>query len=552
MPRPTALALLALLACKDDAPTDDSSAPTDDTTVEVDDTDDSTVDDTAPQDDTEAPVDEDGDGFSAAEDCDDQDATVYPGAAEVCGDGAVNDCDSDALTAAAGCRSVDDVDLSAGGVRLTGEANGDSAGWAVAGAGDLNGDGYADVAVGAPSESGTQRTAGSVYVVYGPVSAGSLAAADLQLVGEAQDDYAGYAVAAAGDVNHDGLADLVAGAIWNDEAGRDAGAVYLWSGPTGTGETNIVTGTARLLGAAAGDQAGFSVSAAGDVDGDGNDDLLVGANYSDGGAQDGGAAYVARGPLSGDSSLADAALVILGDEATGWLGYSVSGGHDVDGDGTPDALVGMPYSYVSDARAGAVMVFSGATTGTVSAPDADARLLGELRADYAGWSVASPGDVDGDGYGDALVGAPREDSAGNSAGAAYVVLGPLAGDMALSAAVAKLTGVAEDDRAGQTVAAAGDVDRDGRADVLVGAPLEGSGDRGSAYLLYGPVSGTASLADADVVLTGAASADQAGYALSGAGDVNGDGAGDLLIGGYKHAGDDTNSGAAWVVWMSTY
>ena len=164
---------------------------------------------------------------------------------------------------------------------------------------------------------------------------------------------------------------------------------------------------------------------------------------------------------------------------------------------------------------------------------ADAKLVGERGYDSAGGSVSGAGDVNADGHDDLLVGAPGDK---NAAGAAYLVLGPVTGTLDLSLATARLVGERGNDTAGDSVSGAHDVDGDGHDDLLVGA----SGNPalidapGAAYLVLGPVSGTLDLSLADAKFLGEGSGDQAGYSVSGAGDVDGDGHDDLLKIGRAH------------------
>jgi hypothetical protein len=162
---------------------------------------------------------------------------------------------------------------------------------------------------------------------------------------------------------------------------------------------------------------------------------------------------------------------------------------------------------------------------------ADGKLVGEDAFDQAGASVSGAGDVDADGGADFLVGAPHESAAGRWAGAAYLVLGSPGGEVALSAADAKLVGEGEDDHAGWSVAGAGDVDGDGRDDVLVGAFLQdaGAADAGVAYVVLGTPSGEEPLSTASARLVGEEASDFAGWSVAGAGDVDGDGLADLLV-----------------------
>jgi hypothetical protein len=180
---------------------------------------------------------------------------------------------------------------------------------------------------------------------------------------------------------------------------------------------------------------------------------------------------------------------------------------------------------------------------------ADAKLVGEPRTSFdLAAIVAGPGDVDGDGHDDVLVGAPNNDEGGKDAGAAYLVLGPVTGTRDLSLADAKLLGERNNDQAGASVSGAGDVDADGHDDLLVGAHANSEGGvlAGAAYVVLGPVTGTLDLYYADAKLVGERREDYAGVSVSGAGDVDDDGHDDLLVGALSRAG--ASGGAAYLVY----
>ena len=187
--------------------------------------------------------------------------------------------------------------------------------------------------------------------------------------------------------------------------------------------------------------------------------------------------------------------------------------------------------------------------------DASFEWVGESANDYAGASVAGPGDVDGDGYDDALVGAQGHDTAASNAGRAYMLSGAnVATGDSISLAVSDniFDGETDGDYAGRRVASAGDVDGDGRMDFLIGAHFndDGGGNAGKAYLVLGVrVSEAAEwdLEDAEYAFTGQSSADYAGYSMTGAGDINNDGLGDLLIGAYGADISSSNAGATYVL-----
>jgi len=319
------------------------------------------------------------------------------------------------------------------------------------------------------------------------LDATALSAAEAKLVGEAPDDYAGRSVSSAGDVNGDGFDDLLVGALGQDAGGFGAGAAYLVYGPV-TGTVDLSAADAKLVGEAFDDVAGYSVSSAGDVNGDGFDDLLVGADGQDAGGGDAGAAYLVLGPVTGTVDLSAADAKLVGETQYDWLGKPVSSAGDVNGDGFDDLLVGAAGQDEGGSDAGAAYVVFGPVTGTVDLSAADAKLVGEVADDWAGWSVSSAGDVNGDGFDDLVVGASGQDEGGQKAGAAYLVLGPVTGTVDLSAADAKLVGEASDDYVGsESISSAGDVNGDGFDDLLVGAwgQDEGGDEAGAAYLVLG-------------------------------------------------------------------
>ncbi|MCK6526852.1 FG-GAP-like repeat-containing protein [Myxococcota bacterium] len=496
--------------------------------------------------------DDDGDGYcesapctspgDAGGDCDDGEASVHPGAADACGDGVDGDCGGGDPT----CRIAGDMGLSGADAVLTGESGGAQAGYAVAGAGDVDGDGDPDLLVGAPYDAAGGTHAGAAYLVLGPVGGAlPLAEADVRFRGEDSSDFLGWAVSGAGDLDADGYDDFVLGA-WG--RGASSGAAYVFTGPVG-GDLALGDATARLTTARDGARLGYSVAGAGDVNGDGFDDVLVGAYLDETAGVAAGAAYVLHGPVEGvlDVAFADATL-LAGDERDG-AGWAVAGAGDVDGDGYDDVLVGAPMAEPSGADSGAVYVVYGPVTGTLDLEDAGAKLVGEAAGDRAGDAVSAAGDVNGDGYADVLVGAAWKDVVEVDAGAAYLVLGPVSGEISLADAEAKRTGHTEYDHAGRSLAAAGDLDGDGHGDVLIGAPgADGETLGGGAtYVFLGPFSGSRDVESADARLGGRSLGDSAGHAVAGVGDVDGDGADDVLVGAPGDDSSGTDAGAAYVV-----
>ncbi|MDP2315753.1 MAG: MopE-related protein [Pseudomonadota bacterium] len=240
----------------------------------------------------------------------------------------------------------EEVITSDASVFITGAAVGDYLGYSAAMAPDLDGDGLADLIVGAPA-AGTTTTPGKAYVFYavdtlsGTVSAST---ADAELAGTANGDRFGLAVASLGDINNDGTGDFALAADKEDTAGTDAGTVYLYTAaPTGS-VSGATTAASTLTGELAGDFFGRSVAGLGDINGDGYDDVSVGATGYDVGSLSGaGALYVMYGPVAaGSSSAAAYDAQFLGANGSDAVGYAVTGGGDVDGDGYADFLTSAP------------------------------------------------------------------------------------------------------------------------------------------------------------------------------------------------------------------
>ena len=500
---------------------------------------------------TDDEYDQDGDGYSTCgadgvadtedDDCDDLEPAANPGQAEICHDGIDNDCDADP----AECALSGTIDLAEAGAKVVGETTNDNAGCALDASGDANGDGRQDLLVGAYRQAAGGDAAGAGYLLHGPIyDTVSLSGADATFIGEAGGDEAGRDIAFAGDVNGDGLSDILVGASYEDSGGADAGAAYLVHGPV-TGTVDLADADARLLGHVPGERAGYSVATAGDVDGDGLDDVLVGAPFSDKNGEESGMVYLMLSPLAGTISLDLSAAQLVGVEEDDQAGHTIASAGDLDGDGYGDILVG---AWQSDSEGpGRAYLLHGPLSGEQSLADADAILFGESADDDAGVAIGTAGDIDGDGVMDLLVGAPAADVGGSSPGKVYLVAGPTAASADLAVVGMTFTGEVADDQAGTAAIAAGDVDGDGHDDLLVGARWQGAGgdNAGAAYLLYGPVNGDLALAQADAKLVGEEAKDYAGSALA-AGDLDGDGFGDLAIGAALHDDPDEDAGAVYL------
>jgi hypothetical protein len=373
---------------------------------------------------------------------------------------------------------------------------GDSFFGTTSGAGDFNNDGYDDLAVGEYFYSSSK---GRVSIFFG-TSTGLPTTADLTIVGASDGDRIGQSLAAAGDVNNDGYEDLLVGGTgYNSLTGRE----YIFYGGASMDTTADVTFT----GESTGDRLGYRASAAGDVNNDGFDDVIVGAiGYS----SFTGRAYI----YLGGSSMDNTADVTLTGEASGNYFAASTAGGDFNNDGYSDVIVGA-YQYSSNTGR-AYVYYGGASMDNV----ADVTMTGETTNNYFGAYVTG-GDIDNDGYDDAIVGATFYS---NDTGRVYIFRGSASLD---NTADVTLTGNAEGDELGYPVTVIGDVNDDGYNDVFVGAiAYPDSNFTGQGFVYYG-----GSPMDTAADITFDAEHDYDEFGVSGtAGDFNDDGANDLVIG----------------------
>jgi len=370
---------------------------------------------------------------------------------------------------------ADDAD-----VRLQGTDAFELSGWSVAGAGDLNGDGYDDVVVGAPFNDGNGMQSGAAYVVYGGPNLSSnrsLATANATLYGDAG-QYAGWSVDETGAMEGRDTG-IVVGAPRADVNGNESGVVYLYGASNLTGEVILdLDANATFDGRSAGDRLGWSVAGVGDVNGDGTDDVLVGAIGSDANGNQSGTVYLVHGTVFGQFPLELADARIDGRSAGDRFGWSVAGGGDFDGDGVDDFVVGAPFDDLGTTNAGTTYVFAADESTNYTLTDADATLTGENVSDNAGRSLAV-GDVSCDGTADVVVGAPFNDSSG----AAYVVTGGenVSKTVGLGGAATRFVGLSDGDRTGYAVGSV--AGPNGTRGFVVGAPNNDAAytNSGAAY-----------------------------------------------------------------------
>ena len=339
-----------------------------------------------------------------------------------------------------------------------------------------------------------------------PVMLDDLGARGFRIDGARESDYAGFSVAGAGDVNRDGLADVIVGAPALGRHQGYAAVVYGRSGHAPVDLAAATAASIRIIGSPKPvqvdgqlvyDETGASVGVGGDVNGDGRDDLVIGSPGPGNGIVTGNA-YVLFMPSASAriqlGTLGRAGFRIQGAQGFDYAGESVSAAGDVNADGLDDIVVGGTGAHAVGYEAGAAyVVFGKRSTDFIDLAKIAGkgfRMDGAEAGEYAGWSVAAAGNAGGDEHADVFVGAP---GANGDAGSAYVVLGgrdrgslnlaELGGDGF------RLQGLAESDFAGASVANVGDLNADGQPDLAVGAQaadFEDREDSGAIYVVFVP------------------------------------------------------------------
>ncbi len=391
------------------------------------------------------------------------------------------------------------------------------------------------------------------------------------LNGVSAGDQSGFSVSGAGDVNGDGLDDLIVGAPQDDPNAIGAGASFVVFGKedgTAVELSAVEAGNGGFVinGESFYDVSGVSVSGAGDVNGDGLDDLIVGASGADPNGDRSGASFVVFGKADGAAvelsavKTGSGGFVINGVSPDGLSGVSVSDAGDVNGDGLDDLIVSSRFEDEIGRLYGASAVVFGKSDGT-AVDLSDVRLgvggfvlNGGLDTDIQPHSVSSAGDINGDGLDDLIVGigfdGPNNEQSGNS----FVVFGKEDGNaldlsqLALDEDVTGfvIKGLPGEDLSGISVSGAGDVNGDGLDDLIVGGVS-------TSFVVFGKTDGTAvelsSVLEGNggFFIQGVSASDQAGRSVSGAGDVNGDGLDDLIVGARDDDPNGADSGASFVV-----
>jgi len=420
-------------------------------------------------------------------------------------------------------------------------------GWSVSGAGDVNDDGFSDVLVGAKEYDLSGDDEGVAYVYLGsdggivPAFAGRLSASD-----HATWDQFGDGTSGAGDTNGDGFDDVVVGAFGDDFLGDRAGSAYIFLGSAQgvdlATEIKLVASDREEL-----DSFGDAVSGAGDLDSDGYDDIVVAAQWDDDNGSNAGAIYIFYGGAFGVDPASETKLVALDGSSNAWYGYSVAGAGDVDGDGYDDLIVGA--ALWAEDEAGAAYLYFGGPSGVHALTEVKITASDGFADNYFGAAVDGAGDVNGDGYDDVIVGANRDDWNGFITGAAYIYLGGPGGiDLTSETKLMAFDGEA-DDSYGTSVAGTGDINLDGYADVIVGAPgddNDNGADAGAAYVYLGGPTGIEAAAVTKLLNPAGEADDQFGISVAGAGDVDGSGTMDIIVGAYQDRNNTPDRGSATI------
>lgn len=445
--------------------------------------------------------------------------------------------------------------------QITGISTNDYVGSHVA-TGDFNGDGYDDILVGAYNALTGATRNGAAYLIYGsatPLSAQSLSASNVvTFTGEMEYSYAGYAVASAGDVDNDGYDDILIGSPQQSTTGVldvAEGAVYLIYG-SATQHTSASLSTAvKIAGTQALQYFGLGLNGIGDVDADGYDDFAIGSPLLDNSGANKGATYLfyGSGTRYTSGNVSTLGIRLLGATAGDGLGESMNSAGDLNADGYGDWMTGAYGEDTGANNAGAMYVMYGSGTRlTAGSISGQIQLRGEAANNQIGYFSAHAGDLNADGYSDALIGTPY---AGTSAGSTYIIYGSatLLTSQSLSFAP-KLSGLTTAQGSGYIWDSNQTINVDGYSDFVIGAPnhVEGSSENiGMAYLFLGQAAqftnGGVNTASTTSFL-GEAAQDQFG-SITLLADLNGDGLGEVIIGASQNDDGASGGGAIYIGYL---
>lgn len=410
---------------------------------------------------------------------------------------------------------------------------------------DMNGDGYDELAVGGSASN-------RVYVVLGGPDGWGL---NLRLAttpsvivytGDTPGDLAGYTVAGVGDVNGDGFGDMLVGAPFNDIAGSNAGAVYVVLGSATLTSSNLGM-FPIIVGEVANDEAGRTIGPAGDVNGDGYQDMLVGVMGHDTPAINAGAVYLVPGTATITSAILNSSKIkYTGEAANDYAGSSVDSIGDMNGDGYMDFVVGAAQNDDGVSQGGAAYVVLGSATPVNGSLGSQLQYVSTINFNAAGQEVAGAGDFNGDGYSDVMI------SASGTTPGVYLVLGsaaPVSSSLAGAIFYSGTHGINILTQ-GKYMATAGDINGDGFSDVLIGSESENA-STGAVYVAYGTANPVNTTISSLTRLGGAAAGDLFGNAVKGAGDTNGDGLADIILSTLSSDEGGSNAGGAYVLFGET-
>lgn len=427
-------------------------------------------------------------------------------------------------------------------VRSSDISHGDYFGYTVWGTGDIDADGYNDVAVGAMADDDGATWGGAVYVYLGSATGlDTSTEVDLTPSDVGTLDYVGWYRGGAGDFDGDGYRDVIFGSYGHDHSLGNEGAAWVFYGTV----SGIDTSSEQELtqsSTAQHDAWGRGATGAGDVDGDGYDDVLVGCTGCDDLTSDGGAAFVYLGSSTGVDLSTETIFTENAGGRTGTYGSDPLGGADFNGDGYADIVVGVPTGYDGEA-----WLYLGSATGPDPTSGQEVYPSDDPIVGYAQDLAAA--DFDGDGQDDLVLGASGDDDAASNAGAVYVYLGSSSGVDLSSEAKWTTSDATSYDAVGTQLSAGSDLDGDGYPELLLGVAGDnhsGYSDAGAVYVYYGSATGLSTASEDKLTLASPDDEDRLGFSVAALGDIDGDGYGDIASGAPWQ--DRPPDGGSIVVW----